>query len=134
MERDADINFPSNNIAFVKESIRNENRVDGRSLFETRPLRIEILPDDSGASVSLGNTRMHATITAELEKPRGSADGRLAIDVKFSPMASTAFSNVCSPSAQQNDSASCIMLQSCSAPARTNSPHPRHCKVCGVAY
>lgn len=78
----------------MQESIRSDCRVDGRSLYETRPVRIEILPDDSGASVSLGNTSMHGTIKSELEKPRGSADGRLAIDVKFSPMASTAFTNV----------------------------------------
>lgn len=64
-------------------------------MYENRPVKLEMLPDDSGASVSLGNTRMHATITAELEKPRGTADGRLAIDLKFSPMASTAFTNVC---------------------------------------
>jgi hypothetical protein len=73
----------------------SKQRTDGRDLFEGRPVTVDIAPDDSSVTVAFGETRVFASLRAELQEVRGaSKDGRLVIDVKFSPMASTAFEAV----------------------------------------
>lgn len=75
----------------------SEARLDGRSFDKLRPVTIDILPDDSGATVALGNTRMHAAVTAQLPTEPGAksgAEGRLALDVRWSPMGCSSFSGV----------------------------------------
>ena len=76
--------------------IAKEARLDGRSLDEARPVTIDILPDDSGATVAFGDTRMHAAVAAEMPSDPGgrSGEGRLALDVRWSPMGSAAFTGV----------------------------------------
>ena len=70
-------------------------RIDGRGRYAARPVTLDLAPDDTSATVAFGRTRVHATIRAEMEEVRGATkDGRLLIDVKFSPMASMAFEPV----------------------------------------
>ncbi len=44
-------------------------RLDGRGLHEFRKVRFEFALDDTSATVTLGSTRVLATISAELEAP-----------------------------------------------------------------
>ena len=76
---------------------KEASRLDGRSLDTARPVTIDILPDDSGATVAFGDTRMHAAVAAEMPSDPGgrSGEGRLALDVRWSPMGSAAFTGVC---------------------------------------
>lgn len=81
--------------AAAQEAARQNCRVDGRGVFDARPVTFQFAPDDSGVLVSLGETRVLCSIDARLEEPRSSStDGRLQFDVDFSPMASPTFDSV----------------------------------------
>lgn len=89
---------PVNDVWRLQAIIAKEARLDGRSVDATRPVTIDILPDDTGATVAFGDTRMHAAVAAEMPVDPGgrSGEGRLALDVRWSPMGSAAFTGVCS--------------------------------------
>jgi exosome complex RNA-binding protein Rrp42 (RNase PH superfamily) len=73
-------------------------RADGRTPYQTRPVLVDFGPNDFSVTVAFGESRMLATLRAELEEVHGlGLEGRLIIDVKFSPMASTGFDAVCFP-------------------------------------
>jgi hypothetical protein len=56
---------------------------------------VDFAPNDTSVTVAFGESRMLATLRADLEEVRGlGLEGRLVIDVKFSPMASTGFDAV----------------------------------------
>jgi hypothetical protein len=90
--------LPCNFLKAMQEALRSECRVDGRNLYQTRAITFDFLPDDTGVTIALGDTRVQAAISAELEEPRMfSVDGRLLIDVHFSAMASKAFGGFVRP-------------------------------------
>ena len=70
-------------------------RIDGRGQYVGRPVALDIAPDDHSVTVAFGETRVLATLRAELHAVQGaSKDGRLLVEVKPSPMASKAFETV----------------------------------------
>jgi exosome complex RNA-binding protein Rrp42 (RNase PH superfamily) len=81
--------------ACVQEALQAEVRADGRGRFDGRRVTLDVAPGDGTATAAFGGTRALATLRAELAEVRGaSKEGRLVTDVKFSPMASTAFDSV----------------------------------------
>jgi hypothetical protein len=64
---------------------------------------VDFAPNDCSVTVAFGESRMLATLRAELEEVRGlGLEGHLIIDVKFSPMASTGFDAVWFPFRKEN--------------------------------
>lgn len=73
----------------------SKKRTDGRDPYEGRPVTVDIAPDDCSVMIAFGETRILASLRADLQEVRStSKDGRLVIDVKFSPMASASFEPV----------------------------------------
>ena len=83
---------PTCNQELINAALNQSNglRVDGRRKDDYRPLEIVFGKKMGSVLVSLGNTRVLTTITAELSEPRGSrpSEGNLRISVDLSPMAS----------------------------------------------
>ena len=84
----------SNEREFIVKALReSELRVDGRGPFDLRPVSYRFGPKDGTCEVTLGKTRVLAVVSAELEPPAGGRgnEGRVTINVEFSPMASPNF-------------------------------------------
>ncbi|KAK9785859.1 hypothetical protein WJX73_009684 [Symbiochloris irregularis] len=62
-----------NDRVFIVKALAEEQRIDGRKPFDARLRKIQIAEDNSGVTVQLGDTKVMAVITADLEEPR--ADG-----------------------------------------------------------
>ena len=54
----------------IKEGIISGNRIDGRSLLDSRDLRILYNDQLNGVEISLGNTKVFGKITANITEPR----------------------------------------------------------------
>ncbi|KAF8067289.1 RRP45A [Scenedesmus sp. PABB004] len=74
-------------------AIKEEVRLDGRSPYDVRPLKVTFALDDHSATVALGATTAMAAIAAELTAPYQdrSREGSVRFNVELSPMASAAF-------------------------------------------
>ncbi|KAI9332311.1 hypothetical protein DFJ73DRAFT_897510 [Zopfochytrium polystomum] len=84
----------ASNHAFVVKALREGVRVDGRTPYQFRAVKIALGPEASGRSeVQLGRTRVLANVSAEIVRPNASnpSEGFLAFNTSFSPMASPAF-------------------------------------------
>ena len=83
----------SNESAFVTRALAEGLRVDGRRRLETRSLSMSVSKQLGCIQLSLGDTKLLATTTAELVEPYPDrpAEGLLQFFVEFSPMASPAF-------------------------------------------
>ena len=54
----------------IKEGIRAGLRIDGRTMLDTRPLRILYNSNLNGVEIALGNTKVFGKITANITEPR----------------------------------------------------------------
>lgn len=89
-----DVLISNNEREFIVKALReSELRVDGRGPFDLRPVSYRFGPKDGTCEVTLGKTRVLAVVSAELEPPAGGRgnEGRVTINVEFSPMASPNF-------------------------------------------
>lgn len=85
---------PSNNArAFVLAALKQNLRVDGRSLDAFRQVNLAFGDDDGLATVSVGKTSVIVKISAEVAKPFEDRkfDGIFTISTELSPLASPAF-------------------------------------------
>ncbi|KAL4856888.1 Exosome complex component RRP45B [Chlorella vulgaris] len=93
LQRDADSSISNNEREFILKALKEGQRIDGRTPFELRTLRLQFALDDSSCTVLLGRTRVMAVVTASLEAPFADRhnEGSLRFNVEYSPMASPAF-------------------------------------------
>ena len=54
----------------IQQGIKSGTRLDGRSLLDSRPLRILYNSQLNGVEISLGQTRVFGKITANITEPR----------------------------------------------------------------
>eukprot|EP00923_Selenidium_pygospionis_P043882 GHVN01075754.1.p1 GENE.GHVN01075754.1~~GHVN01075754.1.p1 ORF type:complete len:556 (-),score=154.18 GHVN01075754.1:517-2184(-) len=84
----------SQNAHFTSKALLESSlRMDGRGLFDLRPLSVEYLHDYGRVIVSLGDTRVLGVVTGEVVTPHTDRpnDGFTSFNVDFGPMASPAF-------------------------------------------
>ena len=74
---------------FILNAIKSGHRLDGRDLFDYRPINVQCGVEDGTAEVKLGATRVLAVTTCQLIRPiTRPEEGRLVFNVELSPMAS----------------------------------------------
>ncbi|KAI8060166.1 ribosomal protein S5 domain 2-type protein [Gongronella butleri] len=86
-------NDPSTNESeFLLEALRNQQRVDGRGIYDMRSIDIAFGADYGHVKVQLGRTRITAIVTAEVVRPRADkpTEGLLVFNTEISPMANPA--------------------------------------------
>ncbi|CAK9814824.1 Exosome complex component RRP45 [Anthophora quadrimaculata] len=78
---------------FVNKSIKQGTRLDGRNLLEARPVKIYFGSNWGTCIVSLGQTRVIAQVTCDIQQPKTSRsnEGMLHINVELNPMAAQHF-------------------------------------------
>jgi exosome complex component RRP45 len=83
----------TNERKFIETAVQAGLRVDGRSPGDMRDVDIRLAESTGHAEVLLGQTRVLASVTADLVQPRPDrpAEGFLSFHVDFSPMASPYF-------------------------------------------
>ena len=88
---------PVSNIeqTFLLESLYEGKRIDGRSLEERRTLELKFGRDYGNCLVTLGNTRVLATVTASVAEPTPSrpCEGILLIFLEYLQMCAPRFSD-----------------------------------------
>eukprot|EP00116_Pleurobrachia_bachei_P006001 sb/3466263/ len=83
-----------NSKTFLEEVLKQGLRPDARETYDYRNIQIEFGSKWGHAEVVLGNTRVMARVSAQVEKPPASRpmEGSLFFFVNFSPMSSAKFS------------------------------------------
>eukprot|EP00897_Mesotaenium_endlicherianum_P003395 jgi/Mesen1/3083/ME000183S02134 len=78
---------------FILAAVREEKRIDERTLYETRPIHFAFLREDGVVELQMGQTRVLAVVTAELGQPYKDRpnEGSLSVFTEFSPMADPEF-------------------------------------------
>lgn len=78
---------------FVRSTISQDKRVDGRSSKDSRPVHIEYGLDRGCCIVSLGQTKVMAQVSCEITAPKASRanEGQLFVNFELSPMAAPNF-------------------------------------------
>ncbi|KAL3880439.1 hypothetical protein ACJMK2_032676 [Sinanodonta woodiana] len=78
---------------FVKKSIAENRRVDGRQPYDTRKAKITFGVDRGSCQVELGQTRVFAQVSCEIAEPKPTrpSDGILFVNLELSPMACPSF-------------------------------------------
>lgn len=78
---------------FVNKSVEQGIRLDGRSLLEARPVKIYFASNWGSCMVLLGQTRVIAQVTCDIQQPKTSRpnEGMLHINVELNPMAAQHF-------------------------------------------
>ena len=80
---------------FILEALRQDQRIDGRTPFDYRDLKINFLKhkEDGSVEVHLGHTRVLCVVSGQITQPYPDRpnEGSLAIFTEFSPMADPAF-------------------------------------------
>ena len=79
--------------SFLLEGLWEGKRLDGRSMMEERKLEIIFGKDYGSCQVTLGQTRVQASVSSSVTEPRVSRpnEGILSIYVDLSPMAAPKF-------------------------------------------
>ena len=79
--------------SFVLSTISERNRIDGRGPFDYRNIRIGFGVDRGCCEVSIGNTRVIAQVSCQVETPKQSrpTEGLICVNVELSPMAAPHF-------------------------------------------
>lgn len=85
--------IPNCNKHLIHSSVEHNHRIDGRKRDEYRHLEIVFGQKLGSVLVAMGNTRVLATVTAEIAEPKITrpSEGLLRISVDLSPMASPFF-------------------------------------------
>lgn len=74
---------------FILNAMKSGQRLDGRDLYNYRPIKVQFGVEDGTAEVKLGATRVLAITTCQLIRPiTRPEEGRLVFNVELSPMAS----------------------------------------------
>lgn len=91
MPREAEIS--NNERDFILKALREEIRLDGRSLDQFRPVDLAFGDESGVADVRLGKTRVMVKVSAEVVVPYADRkfDGIFTIAAELSPIASLAF-------------------------------------------
>ncbi|OAD59419.1 Exosome complex component RRP45 [Eufriesea mexicana] len=78
---------------FVNKAVQRGIRLDGRNLMEARPVKIYFASNWGGCMVLLGQTRVIAQVTCDIQKPKTSRpnEGMLHINVELNPIAAQHF-------------------------------------------
>ncbi|KAF4524684.1 hypothetical protein B566_EDAN009528, partial [Ephemera danica] len=78
---------------FIIKSISEDRRLDGRKLTEYRPLEIQFGAEYGCCQVSMGDTRILAQVSCEIQQPKATRpnEGMLHINVGLSPMGAPHF-------------------------------------------
>ncbi|KAG2232668.1 ribosomal protein S5 domain 2-type protein [Thamnidium elegans] len=82
-----------NERAFVLEALKQGRRVDGREVYDVRPLSITLGSDYGHVEVHLGKTKVVAIVSAEVIRPYADkpTEGILIFNTEISPMAAPTF-------------------------------------------
>ena len=80
---------------FLLESLQEGKRLDGRSLDERRKTDLQFGREFGSCLVTLGDTRVLASVTASVTEPSPSrtCEGILQISIEFSQMCAPRFSD-----------------------------------------
>ncbi|XP_031838093.1 exosome complex component Rrp45 [Nomia melanderi] len=78
---------------FVNKSVERGTRLDGRNLLEARPVKIYFGSNWGSCMVSLGQTRVVAQVSCDIQQPKTSRpnEGILHINVELNPLAAQHF-------------------------------------------
>ncbi|KAK9758980.1 3prime exoribonuclease family, domain 1 [Popillia japonica] len=78
---------------FIKKALSEWNRLDGRAFEEFRELKIEFGKDWGCCTVSLGDTRVLAQVSCEVQQPKASrpSEGILYINLELTPLGAPNF-------------------------------------------
>ncbi|OXU17465.1 hypothetical protein TSAR_001604 [Trichomalopsis sarcophagae] len=93
---------------FVNKAIQTDTRIDGRTLLEPRPLKINFGTNWGCCVVSLGQTRAAAQVSCDIQQPKASRpnEGMLHVNVELNPLAAQHFE-----SGRQSEAAALINRQ-----------------------
>ncbi|KAI4462661.1 exosome complex exonuclease ribosomal rna processing protein [Holotrichia oblita] len=78
---------------FIKKALSEWNRLDGRAFEEFRELKIEFGKDWGCCTVALGDTRVLAQVSCEVQQPKASrpSEGILNINLELTPLGAPNF-------------------------------------------
>ncbi|KAI9009150.1 ribosomal protein S5 domain 2-type protein [Hyaloraphidium curvatum] len=83
-----DLDISNNERTFLLQALKEGYRLDGRAPDAARPLSLSYGPDFGSVELSLGDTRVLATVTAEIIRPypESPGDGQLMFSAEVSPI------------------------------------------------
>ncbi|KAI8097789.1 ribosomal protein S5 domain 2-type protein [Halteromyces radiatus] len=78
---------------FLLAALKANQRVDGRGIYDVRSIELKFGSDYGQVEVQLGRTRISATVSAQVIRPRQDkpTEGQLVFNTEISPMASPSF-------------------------------------------